>query len=175
MKHTTLLPVLSSAVIVALAAGPALAANGGTKTLGSFDAWSAYSYKGPRGMVCYIYAEPQKEAGKYTERGDTYIQVADRPTEHVANELSVTAGYAYKKASEATLDIDGTKYSLFTDGETAWVRDAKTQNQIVAAMKAGRKLVVQGTSEHGTLTTDDYSLAGFTAAITAANKACGIR
>ena len=175
MKQTTLLPVLASAALLALAPGAARAANGGTKTLGNFNDWSAYSYKGPRGLVCYLYSEPKKETGKYAERGDTYIQVADRPTEHVANELSVTAGYAYKKGSEVSLDIDGTKYSLFTDGETAWVRDAKTQNQIVAGMKAGMKLVVQGTSERGTQTTDNYSLAGFTAAITAAHNACGIK
>ncbi len=175
MNHTTLLPVLS-AVLLALAAGGAQAANGGgTQTLGSFGPWSAYSYKGPRGMVCYIYAEPKKEAGKYSERGDTYIQVADRPKEKIANELSVTAGYPYKPGSEVALDIDGTKFALFTDGETAWARDGATQDQIVGAMKAGITLVVQGTSSRGTLTTDSYSLAGFTAAITAAHRACDIK
>ncbi len=174
MNKKTLLPVLA-AVFAALAAPAARAANGGTRTLGDFGPWSAYSYNGPRGMVCYIYGEPQKETGKYAERGDTYIQVADRPKEKIANELSVTAGYAYKKDSEVALAIDGNKYSLFTDGETAWARDAQTQNTIVAAMKAGVVLAVQGTSTRGTVTTDNYSLKGFTAAITAAHRACGIK
>jgi Invasion associated locus B (IalB) protein len=175
MKHPTLLPVLAAVAVFALAAGEARAANGGTKTLGSFGPWSAYSYGGPRGTVCYVYAEPKKEAGQYTERGDTYIQIADRPTENIANELSVTAGYPYKQGSEVALDIDGGRFSLFTDSETAWARDAKTQDEIVKAMKAGRQLEVRGTSSRGTLTTDTYSLAGFTAAIGAASRACGIR
>lgn len=175
MKTKTLLTVLSSAALLALAAGGAWAAGGGTKTIGDFGPWSAYSYNGPRGMVCYLYSQPKKESGDYTQRGDTYIQVADRPKEKIANELSVTAGYPYKKGSEVSLEIDGGKFGLFTDGETAWARDAKTQNAIVAAMRAGKTLVVRGTSSRGTLTTDTYSLSGFTAAITAANRACGIR
>ncbi len=175
MTDNRIVSVLCCAALCALGTGTAHAANGGTKTLGDYGPWSAYSYNGPRGLVCYIYSEPRKETGAYTERGDTYIQVADRPKEKIANELSVTAGYPYQKDSEVTLDIDGNTFELFTDGETAWARDAKTQDAIVAALKAGLKLVVKGTSTRGTATTDNYSLSGFTAAITAAHRACGIK
>ena len=43
---------------------------------------------------------------------------------------------------------------------------------IVAAMKAGRQMIVRGTSTRGTLTTDTYSLSGFSAALAAIDKAC---
>ena len=46
---------------------------------------------------------------------------------------------------------------------------------IIKAMRAGNTLVVKGTSSRGTLTTDTYSLKGFTAVHNALNKACGVR
>ena len=45
----------------------------------------------------------------------------------------------------------------------------------MAAMKGGKAMVVKGTSSRGTLTTDTYSLAGFTAAYAAIGKACKVK
>ena len=42
----------------------------------------------------------------------------------------------------------------------------------MAALKAGTTLVVRGTSQRGTNTTDTYSLRGVTAAMTEIDKAC---
>ena len=41
-------------------------------------------------------------------------------------------------------------------------------------MRKGRTMVVTGTSTRGTLTTDTYSLSGFTKASRAIAKACGL-
>jgi hypothetical protein len=68
--------------------------------------------------------------------------------------------------------IDGKQFSLFTDDDTAWGGDARTDSALVTAMKAGTSMTVRGTSARGTLTTDTYSLAGFTAAHAAIDKAC---
>jgi hypothetical protein len=43
---------------------------------------------------------------------------------------------------------------------------------MVAAMRRGNSLVVEGTSARGTVTTDRYSLSGFTAAHNAISRAC---
>ena len=40
-------------------------------------------------------------------------------------------------------------------------------------MQAAARMTVEGTSERGTLTRDEYSLLGFTAALAAAAEACG--
>jgi Invasion associated locus B (IalB) protein len=40
-------------------------------------------------------------------------------------------------------------------------------------LKAGKQMIVRGTSSRGTETTDTYSLSGFTAALAAIDKACG--
>jgi len=42
-------------------------------------------------------------------------------------------------------------------------------------MRAGGELVVKGVSTRGTLTTDTYSLKGFTAAWKAINTACDVK
>lgn len=166
--HFSLLIVY--AVTCLAAAVPALAAE--SRLLGAFDDWSAYQFAEKDGRVCYLYSVPQKSKGDYTKRGDTYIQVTHRVGERTRNVVSVTAGYPYKKDSEVTLTIDGKKFSLFTDGDTAWAGDATADNTLVAAMQAGLKMIVVGTSSKGTLTTDSYSLSGFTAAHKAIDKAC---
>ena len=47
--------------------------------------------------------------------------------------------------------------------------------KLVQSMIRGADMVVQGTSSRGTLTTDTYSLKGFTAAYKAINKACKVK
>jgi hypothetical protein len=145
------------------------------KSLGAFEKWTAYA-AGPKGqLVCYIYAEPETAEGDYAKRGAVSVQVANRQKDKVKGELSVTAGYPYKPDSEARLDIDGTAFALFTKDEGAWARDIKTEAEIVQAMRGGKRMIVRGTSTRGTLTTDTYSLSGFTAAMNAINQACGMK
>ena len=64
------------------------------------------------------------------------------------------------------------KAALYTDGSTAWSHNAKDDERMVKAMRAGRKMTMEGTSSRGTDTRDTYSLSGFTAAHNSINKAC---
>ena len=66
---------------------------------------------------------------------------------------------------------DGESYEMFSKGDTAWV-DTGNDKKIVAAMKSGKSLVVNGTSWRGTQTEDTYSLVGISAALAAIDKAC---
>lgn len=143
-----------------------------TKIIGTYESWTASMFSDGKGKVCYLHSNPVKSAGKYKKRGDTYIQVTHRTKEKIRDEVSVTAGYTYRKDSSVTAEIDGQKRTLFTAGGTAWSDDAKADRALVKAMRAGRELVIKGTSGRGTLTVDRYSLKGFTAAHNAINKAC---
>jgi hypothetical protein len=143
--------------------------------LGEFGRWAGWALTEAGGKLCYIYSEPTRSEGDYTRRGDTYVQVTHRTAAKTRNVVSITAGYPYQEQSEVELVIDGDKkFMLFTDGDTAWARDDKTDAAIVQAMRAGRTMVVRGTSARGTLTTDTYSLNGVTAAHNAISKACGV-
>ena len=142
----------------------------------TFGAWNAFADSENGKPLCYIASLPEKSTGKYTERGDTYVMITLRPNERKTGEVSIRAGYTYKKGSDAQARVDsGKPFKLFTDGGYAWTRDSDTDRAVITAMRGGGTMIVEGTSTRGTLTTDTYSLNGFTAALKAASKACGIK
>lgn len=169
--RSTVWSVLATAALVVVAAVPVRAA----ELIDNFADWSAFTETAKGGKACWIGSEPAKSEGKYKKRGSAYVLVTHRPKEKAVSVVSITAGYVHKTDSEVALTIGGHAFALFTDGGQAWARDSKTDNALVRAMKGGKTMVVKGTSSRGTPTTDTYSLAGFTAAITAINKACGVK
>ena len=160
------------AAALALAASPAAAE---PKRIGGSDIWSAYQSGAGKKRVCFVHGAPKQSRGKYKRRGKTYLQVTHRPGEKERDVASVTAGYIYKKGSKVDVRIDGRKFSFFTHGDTAWGENEKTDRAIVRALMKGSKMTVRGRSTRNTLTTDSYSLAGFTRAYRAASKACKIK
>ena len=66
-------------------------------------------------------------------------------------------------------------FKLFTDGDTAWARDERTDKSLVEAIRTGSAMVIKGTSNRGTTTTDTYSLSGTSQAYEAINKACNVK
>jgi hypothetical protein len=103
----------------------------------------------------------------------------------VRNEVQTLVGYPMKPTTDSFFHravVDGKAYPMksiaddpatpITDSEAAWLSSTNDEAGFVAALKAGVKLVVQGTSARGTETTDTYSLAGVTKAMEAIDKAC---
>ncbi|MBB4267175.1 invasion associated locus B family protein [Roseospira visakhapatnamensis] len=162
------------ALVATVSAGSAsLALAQDVKTIEKFKDWTAYTYEEQGSTVCYMASQPTKEEGNYSVRGDVYAIVSHRPKEGATNVVSFMAGYPFKDKSEVTVTIDGnTSFTLFTHEENAWAYD-EDDARLVAAMRAGGRMVVKGTSTRGTLTTDTYSLMGFTNAHGAISKACG--
>jgi hypothetical protein len=140
--------------------------------LGTFNDWGAVRDTSGSNPVCYIGSVPKKTAGAYTQRGNTYVQVTHRPATKSFDVVSITAGYTYQPHSQVEVTIDGKDFVLYTDGGLAWVEDEAGDAELVEAMRRGKQMIVKGTSSRGTLTTDTYSLAGFTAARNAIDKAC---
>ena len=161
------------ACVLALGWFPNLVLASGIKAENTFGGWSVHVMGKKKQKVCYIHGKPKKSSGNYTIRGDSYLQVVHRPKNKVRNEVSITAGYTFKKGTNVTVKISNQTFKLFTDGETAWSKTASNDASLVAAMRAGTKMIVTGRSTRGTLTKDHYSLAGFTAANRSIDKACG--
>ncbi len=161
------------AVFLPLCALPAGAAE--AEVIDNFQDWTAFAEKEGGKKVCYMASAPEKAEGKYKKRDDPYVLVTHRPAEKSIGVVSVRAGYTYKKDSEVELNIDGQRFTLFTDAGGAWARDTKTDRALVRAMKGGLSMIIAGISGRGTLTTDTYSLNGFTAAYNAITKACGVK
>jgi hypothetical protein len=145
-----------------------------TNRLGSILAWSAYDYKGQSGLVCYLIGDPHKAEPVHMRRKPPMAMVTHRPGEKVFNVISFIEGYPLKKGSDVSLDIDGKKFTMFTDGDSAWSRTSDLDKEIVTAMAKGRTAVVTGTPANGPPTTDTYSLAGFSRALTLIDKPCGV-
>ena len=141
--------------------------------LGTFGEWTAYKMKENGASLCYMASTPQKSEGKYKKRGEIFLIITNRPADKTFNEMSLTAGYTYKKASSATIQVDkNTAIELFTNDDTAWADTAKTDALITKQMRAGSTAVIKGKSSLGNLTTDTFSLKGFTKANDAITKAC---
>jgi hypothetical protein len=141
--------------------------------------WSVFKTTTSDGAVCWVTTAPTewvaKRDGKKVDvnRGEVYLMVSIWPDRGVSNEVSVLAGYAYAKDSRVNAKIGDASYTLYTDGEGAWLGSPDDDGSMVKAMVGGRTATVTGKSQRGTETTDTFSLSGFTAALKAAQKACG--
>ncbi|MFQ6017761.1 MAG: invasion associated locus B family protein [Kiloniellaceae bacterium] len=146
----------------------------GIERVGAFGDWSSFRFTEDGKPACYMASQPIKAQGNYKKRGEIYAIVTHRPAENRRDEVSIVAGYQYKKDSRVEVIIGGKTYKLFTQEDGAWAPDKESDKALVRAMIKGRTMVVKGTSSRGTRTTDTYSLSGFTRAYHAINKACGL-
>jgi hypothetical protein len=104
-------------------------------------------------------------------RSDILLFVTYQPGENINGQVSFTGGYPFDPNSMVALKIGAKTYQLAVDGEWAWPEAGK-DSEIVAAMKSGSQAVVTGRSARGTMTTDTFSLIGFTDAVTETAKRC---
>jgi len=105
-------------------------------------------------------------------RSDILLFVFYRPGAGVTGQVTFTGGYPFAKGSTVNLDISGTEFEMFTEGEWAWPATDADDAKIITAMKRGAQAVVTARSGRGTQTKDNFSLLGFTAAIEDAEKRC---
>jgi Invasion associated locus B (IalB) protein len=143
--------------------------------IGGVGAWNAYLYKGKSGRVCYLAGAPQKTEPAKFKHKPASATVTHRPEENVFNVVSFDQGYPLKEGSDASIDIDGTSFDLFTKGDAAWSRTSDLDKTIVEAMAKGKQAVVKGTPQKGSPTTQTYSLAGFAQTLALIDKACGVK
>lgn len=161
-------------ICIFLTSTMAVAQNSKIEILGTFGDWTAYTFADTDGKVCYMAATPEKSVGKYKIRDDVFLIVAHRLGDKSFNVVNTVAGYMYKKGSKPTLQVDKlTPITLIAHEDTAWAKDSATDNKLVGQMKKGGKAVLKGTSKRGTLTTDTFSLKGFSKAFDEIDKACG--
>ncbi len=143
--------------------------------LNNAGSWGAFSLKEGKGLACYMAGQPEGSTPTGVKRGPIWLLITHRPYKKIKGEVGIYVGYPFKTGSTVVIDVDGTKFKLYTVEDTAWVEDPDVEKKLVAAMRAGRKMVVLGTSKRGTKTTDNYSLKGFTRAHKAINRACKVK
>ena len=144
-----------------------------TKLLGTEKYWKAYSTRLDNTKTCFITSEPIKTSGKFNKdnRGKPYVFVTniENGTKH---EVSIKAGFNFKKNKDVIFDVDGKKTKLFPVEDRAWSESAKVDRFLVQSMMKGKKLLITGTSTPGNKIIDTYSLSGFTKALRLIDKSC---
>jgi hypothetical protein len=154
---------------------PAAVIGGAEPTLiGQFGTWGAYTAAPNGKKVCFALAKPSssKTNPANRPRDPAYAFISTRPAEKVANEVSVMIGYALKPGSESTLEVGGASYSMYSQGDGLWIKNAAEEERMVDAMRKAADVVVKGTSAKGTETTDTFSLKGLAQALDRVAQDC---
>lgn len=143
------------------------------KVLGEYGDWTAWTYNDRGNLICYMSSTPKKDEGKYTKRGDIYTIITHRPSEKTFDEVSFVAGYSFDNKAPFTIKIgDKTFKNTFTEGTKGWMVSSQEDRNLIAAMKRGERMIVDGKSSRGTTTKDTYSLKGFSSAYQAISAKC---
>ena len=151
-------------------AEPAAAAAAGAAEptlIGQYGTWGAYTATPNGRKVCFALAKPSssKTNPPNRPRDPAYAFVSTRPAERVVNEVSIMIGYALKPGSESSLEVGGSAYAMYTQGDGLWIKNAAEEEQMVSAMRKSAEVTVKGVSAKGTETTDVFSLKGLAQAL----------
>ena len=161
--------IITFALLLA-AALPAQAQS--ARVLGDFRDWSSYAADDGSGTICFAMTKPKNTDPAAEVSGQAYLYITNRPAEDVVNEFNLVAGYTFQTGSIATVSIGGQDFTLFTQGDAAWLDDSGQAANLAAAIRAGSSLTVQGTTATGAKVVQNYSLSGATAAQQAIGAEC---
>jgi Invasion associated locus B (IalB) protein len=142
--------------------------------IGQFGTWGAYTASPNGKKVCFVLAKPSssKTNPPNRPRDPAYAFVSTRPSEKVVNEVSIMIGYAVKPGSESTLEVGGSTYAMYTQGDGLWIKNAAEEPRMVEAMRKSADLVVKATSTKGTETIDTFSAKGLSQALDRVAQDC---
>jgi Invasion associated locus B (IalB) protein len=169
-------PAKPAAPAAAKPASPAAAAAGGAqpKLLGQYGMWGAYTASPGGKKVCFALAKPTASETNPPNRprNPVYMFISTRPADKVANEVSLVVGYPFKAGTEATVQVGGTSFPLYTQQDGAWIKNAAEEAKMVDAMRGADSAVIKGVSAKGTQSTDTFSLKGASQALDRTAQEC---
>jgi len=164
-----------AASIAACVVGGALAGER-PNLIGTFKDWHVYSAGKGKNRTCYALTAPKEMNPANVARDEVFFLISNWPASKTVNQPSIVPGYQYGANAKAQVQVGSDKFGFFTKNEGgqggAWMEAVADEKKLVAAMKRGSSMSVTGTSARGTLTTDDYSLAGFSAALDKLGTTC---
>jgi hypothetical protein len=145
------------------------------QVVGEFGDWAVYSIQEQGGRLCFMTSRPRSSTPATVRRGEIRLMVTHWPSEQTFDEVNFVPGFNFRDASDVTVQIGNDRFSLFTQGDKAWARDAETDRRIVEALRKGARVVVTAVSERGTTTTDTFGLNGSNRAYEEMSRACNVR
>lgn len=139
------------------------------KLVATFSEWTIWKYTGDyygngETSLCFLYSEPQKMEPPKLDHGRVSFSVTKSATQGIENEANFIAGYPMKDQSSVTVEIGDKKFTMFPQGDSAWLVDQKDEPSLLSAMMGGKTMTIKATSRRGNDTVYNYSLSGVTAA-----------
>jgi len=153
--------VRTLALLLLLIATPATARD----TIGVYRGWGAFGDASPR--RCYAIAQPVDPADRAG-----FVSIADWPGQNIRGQLHVRLSRPRAVTARVTLSIGERRFDLVAGDADAWAPDSRTDAAIVAAMRSGRSMSIEGLGRDGRPFADTYALTGAATAIDAAALAC---
>ena len=162
--------------VALVSAGAGAAQETSTNRVNAITDWSVFEGQDPRECwaVTTFKESVNTKDGRVVAvtRGEILLMVFYRPGAEVQGQVAFTGGYPFASGSTVNVNISGTEFELFTEGEWAWPATPQDDAKIVTAMKRGADAVLTAQSSRGTTTKDTFSLLGFTAAVEDAEQRC---
>lgn len=155
-------------------AAPAAAGGAEPTLIGQYGTWGAYTATPNGKKVCFALAKPSasKTNPPNRPRDPAYAFVSTRPAEKVINEVSIMIGYTLKPGSEGSLEVGGTRFAMYSQGDGLWIKNAAEEDRLVDALRKGADATVKGVSAKGTETTDTFPLKGLAQALDKLAQEC---
>ena len=146
------------------------------KRLGTFGDWEALTFTDGSAKTCYLAASAGKvQGGEKGAKTTTFLNVTHRSGGKNTDEVSISGAYGFKKDSKVELRVGTKPHSMFTRGDRAWAEDPKADKAIVESLRKGKDAQMHATPAKGADVTAAFSLSGFSDALAAADKACGVK
>jgi hypothetical protein len=145
------------------------------QVVGEFGDWAVYSIQEPSGRLCFMTSRPRSSTPANVRRGEIRLMITHWPSEQTFDEVNFVSGFDFKAGSDVSMQIGDQRFTLFTQGDKAWARDAETDRRIVDAMRRGQRVTVAAVSTRDTRTTDVFGLTGSSRAYDEMSKACNVR
>ncbi len=166
-----------AAVALSAAAMATQAQEGSDNKVKAVTDWAVFEETDPK--ECWAVSTYKKSVNtdaqgreKAVTRGDILLMVFFRPSAEAVGNVAFTGGYPFAGGSTVNMKVGNSEYELYTEGEWAWPASPQDDAKIVTAMKRGSDAVLTARSSRGTITTDTFSLLGFTAAFEEAEARC---
>jgi hypothetical protein len=142
------------------------------RLIGDYRDWSAYSATEGTGAICFALSIPKEVTPTPEGFTQAYLYLTNRPSEGVASEFNLVAGFPFQPGAAATVTVGGQVFDLFTENDSAWLMDPAKGSGLAGAIRAGSTLTVDGVSAAGVAVTQIFSLSGATAAQRAIEGGC---
>ena len=140
------------------------------KKVGKFKDWETVVVTDGSKKLCFAQSKPVLQSPKKDPR-EARLFISFRPADKIKDEVSVTSGHEYKSAS-VTATSGKNEFSMFSQGNFAWLIDREEEASLIKTMKKASRLSILAKANNGRQTKDLYSMMGFTKAYNTAKKNC---